>query len=258
MSYLVIENLGKKFTISRNNEKTEVVVLEGLSFNVGKGEFVSIFGPNGCGKTTLLNIISGLIPYDSGKVTIEGNSPGKTKVGYVFQNYIDSLYPWLRSIDNIALPLELIGLDSNTRKTQVIDMVKKLQLDFPLNEYPYRLSGGQQQMVALARALINKPELLLLDEPFGALDYHMRMIMQTKIQEIHQLLSVTILFVSHDLEEALYLGDRIIFLSKKPTKVVEILENSMPRYRTPAILTSKEFSTLKDKALKIFNEVMSS
>ena len=258
MSYVVIEKVCKKFITSFNNEKKEIDVLEELSFNVNKGEFASIFGPNGCGKTTLLNIISGLIPSDSGKILIGGNLPEKVKIGYVFQNYADSLFPWLKAIDNIALPLKLIGVDSDTRKEKVINLIKKLKLDLPIEEYPYRLSGGQQQMVALARALISEPDLLLLDEPFSSLDYHTRITMQAKIQEIHQLLGVTILFVSHDLEEALYLADHIIFLSKKPAKVVAILENPLPKPRTLRILTRKEFSKLKNEAIKIFNNVISS
>ena len=257
MSYLSVEEISKRFTTFSKNKKREIRVLEKISFKIEKGKFVSICGPNGCGKTTLLNIIAGLISPDSGRVLIKGQPPQKATIGYVFQNYAESLFPWLKNIDNIALPLKVIGKSLKERKEKVKELVTKLHFDFPLNEYPYCLSGGQQQMVALARGLINDPDVLLLDEPFAALDYHTRLIMQDKIQEIHKILGITILFVSHDLEEALYLADQVIFFSKKPTKVVEILENPLPRPRTFEITKSEEFFLLKNKTFEIFKKIMS-
>jgi NitT/TauT family transport system ATP-binding protein len=255
MIYLSIKKLSKKFIKMERGKKTEIKVLEEIDLDIEEKEFVSIFGPNGCGKTTLLNIISGLLSPDSGVVLINGSSCRERKIGYVFQNYSDSLLPWLKSIDNIALPLEVNGLDLKSRRERVKKFVGELNLDFPLDEYPYRLSSGQQQMIALARGLIYKPELLLLDEPFSAFDYHTRIAMEAKIQEIHGMLGITTLFVSHDLEEALYLADRVVFLTKKPTKISGILKNPLPRPRTLEMLTRKDFIELKNKAIELFEKI---
>lgn len=258
MSYLVIENIHKIFSSSNNGVSLNTKVVDDFSLTINKGEFVSIFGPNGCGKTTLLNIIAGLLDTDQGKISVDGKPPHEAHIGYIFQNYRDSLFPWLKNIDNLAFPLELRGIPKKERQKIVAEFMDKLNLEIPLNTYPYQLSGGQQQLLAIARALLFNSNILLMDEPFGSLDYTTRYYMRDKLLDLWDKTKATILLVSHDIDEAIYLADRVILLTKQPAKIIEILDANFQRPRNASLLEREEFFVLKAKALHIFKEALNS
>lgn len=218
MSFIAIEKLSKCYLDTSVSDGQKQEVLADFSFSVEQHEFITIFGPNACGKTTLLNSIAGLTPIDSGFIKINGKSSQQTKIGYVFQNFQLSFLPWRRNIDNIAFPLELQGVEKEERREKVKEFLAAIEIELPLFTYPYQLSGGQQQLLAITRALIFEPQVLLLDEPFNQLDYQTRITMQDTLLRIWQKTKTTILFISHDLDEAIVLGDKIIFLSKRPGK----------------------------------------
>ncbi|MEW6606556.1 MAG: ABC transporter ATP-binding protein [bacterium] len=257
MEHIVIENLRKVYLESVDGKQQKVEVLDSINLKIKKGEFVTFFGPNGCGKTTLLNIIAGLLNFDEGTVEINGKHPEESKISFIFQNYRDSLLPWKKSIDNISFPLELQRIPRKQRYERVRNFLDKLGLKLPDALYPYQISGGQQQLLAIIRALIYDPDVLLMDEPFGSLDYQTRIYMQNKILDIWEKTKKTVLFVSHEIDEAIYLADRIVLFSNKPTKIIEILENTLPRPRNHSTLELQEFFILKTRALRVFKGVIS-
>lgn len=254
----MIENIHKTFSSSIDGVPHNTEVIDNISLIVNKGEFVSIFGPNGCGKTTLLNIIAGLLEMDQGKISIDDKPLHKARIGYIFQNYRDSLFPWLKNIDNLAFPLELQGVPKKKRQKIATEFMDKLGLEIPLNTYPYQLSGGQQQLLAIVRALLFNPDVLLMDEPFGSLDYTTRYYIRDRLLDLWDRTKVTILLVSHDIDEAIYLADRVTLLSKRPAKIVEILDANFQRPRNASLLERDEFFVLKAKALHIFKEALNS
>ncbi|NBO81324.1 MAG: ATP-binding cassette domain-containing protein [Betaproteobacteria bacterium] len=225
---------------------------ENFDLDIPKGKIVSIFGPNGCGKSTLINMISGLIPIDSGEILFDGKSLKDTTIGYVFQNYREALFPWWRTIDNIAYPLKLIGKSKAEVDRRVEELVDSFDVKFDLNRYPYELSGGQQQTASIMRALAPNPEVLFLDEPFSALDFEMTLFIREKLQEVFIKTQTTMMLVSHDLEEAVYLADQILLLTKRPTSIADILLYDDPRPRTTATLSEASFIATKKKSLEIF------
>lgn len=254
-SFLHVESIRLSYP---NNQKDQspLLVLDGVSMDVEKGEFVTIFGPNGCGKTTFLNIIAGLIKQDEGKILINQRSPLQTKLGYVFQNYPESLLPWKRTIDNIAFPLELKGKPTKERRNKAKKLLDFLGLHIPINNYPYQLSGGQQQMAVIARSLINDPDVLLMDEPFSSLNFQTRLYMQDKIQEIWSKTKVTLVFVSHEIDEAIYMADRVIVLTDKPTQVAKQFIVQLSRPRTRNMTLSSKFIELKKEILELMKGVI--
>jgi NitT/TauT family transport system ATP-binding protein len=225
---------------------------ENFDLDIPKGKIVSIFGPNGCGKSTLINMISGLIPIDSGEILFDGKSLKDTTIGYVFQNYREALFPWWRTIDNIAYPLKLMGKSKAEVDRRVEELVDSFDVKFDLNRYPYELSGGQQQTASIMRALAPNPEVLFLDEPFSALDFEMTLFIREKLQEVFIKTQTTMMLVSHDLEEAVYLADQILLLTKRPTSIADILSYEDPRPRTTATLSEASFIATKKKSLEIF------
>ena len=225
---------------------------ENFDLDIPKGKIVSIFGPNGCGKSTLINMISGLIPIDSGEILFDGKSLKDTTIGYVFQNYREALFPWWRTIDNIAYPLKLMGKSKAEVDRRVEELVDSFDVKFDLNRYPYELSGGQQQTASIMRALAPNPEVLFLDEPFSALDFEMTLFIREKLQEVFIKTQTTMMLVSHDLEEAVYLADQILLLTKRPTSIADILLYDDPRPRTTATLSEASFIATKKKSLEIF------
>jgi NitT/TauT family transport system ATP-binding protein len=247
---ICVEQLRKTFP-SQSAER--LVVLDDLWLTVRRAEFVTIFGPNGCGKSTLLHILAGVQPWDSGTVTIDGAPPGGLNVGFVFQAVLSSLLPWRRVEDNIAWPLELRHVGRATRRQEVVRFLDRMEISLPLERYPYQLSGGQQQLVAIARALIGEPRALFLDEPFNQLDYQTRLRMQIQMRDMWRRTSTTVLFVSHDVDEALFLGDRLVVLSQRPTHVLGVMENRLPHPRSHDLLRSPEFFALRAKALEMFS-----
>jgi len=225
---------------------------ENFDLNIPKHSIVSVFGPNGCGKSTLINMIAGLIPIDSGEILFDGKSLAETKIGYVFQNYRDALFPWVRTIDNIAYPLKLEGKSKVDVDRRVEELVASFDVKFDLKRYPYELSGGQQQTASIMRALAPGPEVLFLDEPFSALDFEMSLFIREKLQEVFMQTGTTMMLVSHDLEEAVYLADQVLLLTKRPTKLAEILNYDDPRPRTLATLSEPSFISTKKRSLEIF------
>ncbi|MFZ5557596.1 MAG: ABC transporter ATP-binding protein [Pseudomonadota bacterium] len=225
-----------------------------FDLDIPKHRITCVFGPNGCGKSTLINLISGLIPLDAGSVLFDGKTLAETTIGYVFQNYRDALFPWLRACDNIAYPLKVRGMAKAERERRVDELTASFDIRFDLNRYPYELSGGQQQLVSIMRALAPHPEVLFLDEPFSALDYEMTLAMRDKLQEVFQATGTTMVVVSHDLEEAVYLADHVLLLTRRPTRVAALVDFDLPRPRDSRTLSDDEFIRVKARCLEIFQQ----
>ena len=225
---------------------------ENFNLDIPKNKIVSIFGPNGCGKSTLINMIAGLVPIDSGEILFDGKSLADTKIGYVFQNYREALFPWLRTIDNIAYPLKLEGRSKADIARRMDELVASFDVQFDLHRYPYELSGGQQQTASIMRALAPGPEVLFLDEPFSALDFEMTLFIREKLQQVFMQTGTTMMLVSHDLEEAVYLADEVLLLTKRPTRVAEILHYQDARPRTLETLSAPSFIETKKRSLEVF------
>lgn len=230
----------------------EAVVYDGFDLDLQQGQFISVFGPNGCGKSTLINMISGLMPMDAGEVLYDGQTIAETKISYVFQNYREALFPWLKSIDNIHYPLKVMGMPKKQRDQRVEQLLADFEVKIDLNAYPYTLSGGQQQTVSILRALVTDPEVLFLDEPFSALDFEMTLFMREQIQKIYLKTRTTTLLVSHDLEEAVQLADKVLLLTRRPTQVAEIVDVDLDWPRTTQITTDTRFVDLKRHCLDVF------
>jgi NitT/TauT family transport system ATP-binding protein len=249
-TFITIRGLSKSFN--------GTVIYDQFDLDLPQGEFISIFGPNGCGKSTLINMISGLLPLDAGQVLFDGQTIQETRLSYVFQNYRDALFPWLRAIDNIHYPLKLIGLSRRQRKLKVEQLLADFDVKIDLNSYPYMLSGGQQQTVSILRALVTNPEVLFLDEPFSALDYEMTLFMREQLQRIFMKTKTTTLLVSHDLEEAVQLANRVLLLTRRPTQVAEVVEIDLPWPRRTASVTDARFVELKSHCLEVFQRQIAS
>jgi NitT/TauT family transport system ATP-binding protein len=243
-TFITIRGLSRSFGHS--------VIYDRFDLDLPQGEFISIFGPNGCGKSTLINMISGLMPPDAGQVLFDGQTVQETRVSYVFQNYRDALFPWLRAIDNIHYPLKLLGLSRRDRKMRVEQLLADFSVKIDLNAYPYMLSGGQQQTVSILRALVTDPEVLFLDEPFSALDYEMTLFMREQLQRIFMKTKTTTLFVSHDLEEAVQLANRVLLLTRRPTRVADCVEIDLPWPRNTESVIDPRFVELKSHCLAVF------
>jgi len=238
MTLIKISNIFKSFS--------KKIVLKNINLELNKGEFSILFGPNGCGKTTLLNIVAGILKADQGKITIGDKPPNEEKIGYVFQNYRDSLLPWKTNLENIAFPLELEGVDKKERLAKAKELTNTFDLQIPLDNYPYQSSGGEQQLVSLLREVIAKPKVILMDEPFSALHHESRNYLKVKVQEIWERLGLTILFVSHDISEAIQLGDNVIIMNSNLGRVVKIQNIGFSRPRTEEILYSETFHSLRN------------
>jgi NitT/TauT family transport system ATP-binding protein len=209
-------------------------IFEDISFSVARGEFVCILGPSGCGKSTSLRLIGDLLRADGGTIQVEGRDPRETweHLAFVFQS--PRLAPWRTAIDNVLLGMELRGvkLDRAQRQAEGERALELVGLGKDANKYPRMLSGGERQRVAIARALAVGPQIILMDEPFSALDPNTRQRMRAEIISIWQKTGKTIVFVTHDVDEALFLADRILLLSKKPTRVIQSITVEEPRPRS--------------------------
>lgn len=211
-----------KISLSYQTEKDEIRALESISFSVDEGEFVAIIGPSGCGKTSILSIIAGLLKPSGGEITIKGKplEKGNTSIGYMLQK--DELFPWRTIMENAYLPLEVKRDKSEKSKEKVNELLKKYGLWEFRKKYPRQLSGGMRQRAALIRTMASSPDLLLLDEPFSALDYQTRLAVCDDLYEIIRRENKTTVLVTHDISEALSTADRIIVLSKRPSKILNI------------------------------------
>jgi NitT/TauT family transport system ATP-binding protein len=225
--------------------KGETLALNNVSFKTHRREFVSVIGASGCGKSTLVRILAGLESHTGGEVLLDNkpiNDPGRDR-GMVFQGY--TLFPWLTVRKNVMFGLEMNNIGSLEAGREADLWLELVGLEKFSGAYPHELSGGMKQRVAIARALVNQPRILLMDEPFGALDAQSRAKMQAHLLEIWRNVDITIVFITHDLDEAIYLSDRILVLKAHPGEVQELIEVPVPRPRNPGQAISPEFLATK-------------
>jgi NitT/TauT family transport system ATP-binding protein len=243
MSKLAVEQVSRVFPGVAGGAPTPA--LQPVDLLVGEADFVTILGPSGCGKSTLLRIVAGLDAPSTGRVLLDGRpvtGPGAER-GMVFQSY--TLFPWLSVADNIAFGLVEKGMPAAERRAVVADWIGQVGLQGFENHYPKMLSGGMQQRTAIARALANEPKILLLDEPFGALDNQTRALMQELLLSVWETHKKTVLFVTHDIEEAIFMGNRVAVMTARPGRIKSVTPIDLPHPRHYTMKTSPEFSALK-------------
>jgi NitT/TauT family transport system ATP-binding protein len=243
-------------------EYSGFTALEEIGLEVHRHEFVSIIGPSGCGKSTLLELIAGLVPRTSGEVFVKGAAVrnGHAAIGIVFQQ--ESIFPWRTALENIEFGLQMQGVPHEDRRKKSLAMVELLGLGGFENRYPDQLSGGMKQRVAIGRALVMEPEILLMDEPFGALDEQTRIILGEELLRIQQQIGQTILFVTHNISEAVQLSDRVIVMTARPGKIKTVVEIDLERPRSSEIIGSEKFgrlvgriwAALREESLKSFQQ----
>jgi NitT/TauT family transport system ATP-binding protein len=238
---LEVRGLGKRY----RSPQGETEALRDINFSVHRREFVCVIGPSGCGKSTLIRILAGLDSHTQGQALLDGKpikGPGQDR-GMVFQGY--SLFPWLTVKKNVMFGPRINGIGYDAAERDALLWLELVGLERFADAYPHQLSGGMRQRVAIARALVNQPRILLMDEPFGALDAQTRSKMQSHLIDIWKNIDITVLFITHDLDEAIYLADRILVLKAHPGEVQEIIEVPVPRPRSPGQSDSPEFRATK-------------
>ncbi len=244
-SVIAIENLSLVFETGDG----PVHALSDIDLDIQRGEFISFIGPSGCGKTTLLRVIADLEQATAGSITVNGVSPHEARMarayGYVFQ--AASLYPWRTIAKNVALPLEIMGLDKATLQRRVQENMELVNLSGFEKKYPWQLSGGMQQRASIARALAVEPDLMLMDEPFGALDEIVRDHLNEQLLQLWDKTNKTIVFVTHSIPEAVYLSTRIVVMSPRPGRIFDIIESDLPRQRSLEIRETPEFQHLANR-----------
>lgn len=241
---LKIENVSKVF-MNNNNDHT---VLKNVTFSVSEGQFVTLLGPSGCGKTTLLTIIAGFQVVSGGRILLNGHQvtkPGPDR-GFVFQNY--ALFPWMTVKDNILYPMKMSKVPAKEREQRLQELLAIAQLEGKEKLYPHQLSGGMKQRVAFIRALAGKPEVLLMDEPLGAVDFQMRQILQEELESLWLKDKTTVVMVTHDVDEAIYLSDRVIVMSAREGKILEDMRVKLLR---PRDRKDKEYVKSKERLMDI-------
>lgn len=248
-AYIQIESVSKEF---RSVTGDEVLALSEVSLDIAHGEFLSIVGPSGCGKSTLLRIITGLLKPTAGRVLIGGRLVEKvlSNVGFVFQNPV--LFNWCKVLDNVLAPVDLAGLKKNQYLDRANDLIKLVSLDGFEDKYPKELSGGMQQRVSIARALVLDPDILVMDEPFGALDALTRDQLNLELLQIWRKSRKTAIFVTHNISEAILLGDRVVVLSHRPGNVKSIIPIDLPRPRSMDVKTDHRFG---DWEVELYNQI---
>jgi NitT/TauT family transport system ATP-binding protein len=249
--YLELDGVGRTFVLERRRRTEELCALEDVSFGVEEGSFVAICGPSGCGKSTLLRLIHGLQEPDTGEIRVRGErvtAPSLDR-GMVFQNH--NLMPWRTVVRNVELGLEALSLSRSECRQRATMWLDKVGLAEFAGYYPAQLSGGMQQRVGLARALAIDPELLLMDEPFGALDAQTRVLLQEELERIWEAAAKTVVFITHDIEEALFLADRVLVMSPRPGRVIADVAVAAARPRRDAWRASPEFAHLKGEIWKL-------
>ncbi|MFI0481437.1 ABC transporter ATP-binding protein [Actinomadura sp. 9N215] len=248
---LEVDGLGKTY----GGGDRAVHAIDEIGFTVARSEFVCVVGPSGCGKTTLLRCLSGLMPASKGQVRVDGRKVDRTPddMAIVFQDYSRSLFPWMSVTENVAFPLRRKRLDRAKRRKLISDSLAAVGLADVGKQYPWQLSGGMQQRVAIARALAYEPQILLMDEPFAALDAQTRADLEDLTLGLRHDYGVTVVFVTHDIDEAVYLADRVIALTPRPTRVREIIDVDLPRPRDQ--LTTKELPDFARLRSHVYRQV---
>jgi NitT/TauT family transport system ATP-binding protein len=250
VSEIRLIDVAMQFTI----RKARIQALDRISLTVPDGQFACIVGPSGCGKSTLLMVAAGLTEPTQGEVLVDGRpatAPGADR-GMVFQSY--SLYPWLSVRRNIEFGLEIKKTPKADRHQRSGELIRLMKLDGFAEAYPKALSGGMKQRAAIARALANDPQVLLMDEPFGALDAQTRQIMQEMLTDLWQRYRKTVLFVTHDIDEAIFLGDVIYVMTNRPGRIRTTLGVDLPRPRTFDMVSSPRFAELRNQVIGIIHE----
>jgi len=235
------------YKVYRARDGTEVEALHDVSFTVDRGEFVAMVGHSGCGKSTLLKILGGLLPRSRGTLSVDGQEVDgpRRDVGIVFQKSL--LLEWRRVLDNVLLPVEIYKLDRQEYEAKARRLLRTAGLDRFLGKYPFELSGGMEQRVALCRALVAEPSLLLMDEPFGALDPLTREKMGIELLRLWGEWQSTVLFVTHDIDEAILLSDRVLIMSPRPGRILEAVTVDLPRPRQVFVKDTPEFARLTSR-----------
>jgi NitT/TauT family transport system ATP-binding protein len=239
-----VQNVGQVFRTSG----AEVVALSDVSLDIKPGRFVVLVGPSGCGKSTLLMMLAGLRQQTSGTILINGApipAPDPNRVGVVFQEA--SLFPWLTAEENVEFPLALRGVSKGERRAKAEEMLRLVGLEGFGKRHPHELSGGMKQRVSIARGLVQDPPVLLMDEPFAALDEQTRMTMGDELLRIWAATGKTVVFVTHSLTEAVYLADEVAVMSARPGRIVDLLQVQLPRPRTYEMLSGDAFGSLRDR-----------
>jgi NitT/TauT family transport system ATP-binding protein len=253
MAILTLRNVSKFFGDADNGSE-QVVAINDVSFDVSAGELFSIIGPSGCGKSTLLRIIGGLLAASSGELTVGSdkvNGPHPW-LGMVFQE--ESTFPWRTTLGNVEFGLEMRGVSQDQRRQKSREMIRLVGLSGFEERYPSELSGGMKQRVAIARALVLEPKILLMDEPFGALDALTRSVMQDFLLEIWEEERKTALLVTHDIDEAIYLADRTVVMTAHPGRIREVIDVDLPRPRRYEMRSLPRFIELRDQVTGIVRE----
>lgn len=232
----------------------DFTALDGLSVNLPKGSFTTIFGPNGSGKSTLFKIIAGLEEPTKGRITIDKKPVDKSRIGFVFQNYRDSMLTWRTALGNVQLALEASGVPRSQQRSIALEYLEKVNMAHIADKPFYSLSGGQAQLVSIARAFAYKPDVLLMDEPFSALDFQTSLTMMETLSTLWQDEQITTLFISHDIDEAVYLADQVMVLTKNPGKLQAMVDVKLKRPRPVSILSSEKFFKIRSNVLNTFKE----
>ena len=227
--------------------KNSRTILNLLDLKIHKREFICVIGPSGCGKSTFSRVVAGLDPYSSGELLVDGQpiSGPSPERGMVFQGY--TLFPWKSVKENVMFGPLMKGASHASAEAAAREWINIIGLEKYENQYPHQLSGGMKQRIAIARALVNEPKILLMDEPFGALDPHTRQKMQKHLMDLWQNIDITIFFVTHDMDEAILLADRIIALKANPGEIKEIIEVDLPRPRNTELMSSPAFKQLRER-----------
>jgi len=238
--HIEVRNLGIRF----DTRHGRLDAVDDVSIHVQPGEFVSLIGPSGCGKSTLLNVVAGFLDPTSGETLLDGrpiDGPGSDR-GVVFQQY--SLFPWMTVRKNVEFGLKMQGLSPSERETQARTLLGLAGLLSFENHYPDQLSGGMKQRVGIVRALATSPQVLLMDEPFGALDSQTRVVMQEILTNMWQRLRLSVLFITHDIDEAVFLSDRVYVMTSRPGRIKSEMVVPLPRPRTPEMTASPQFAAM--------------
>jgi NitT/TauT family transport system ATP-binding protein len=248
--HIEVRSLGIRFSARGSS----IDAVQGVSVHVQPGEFVSLIGPSGCGKSTLLNAVAGFLQPSSGQALLDGHliqGPGSDR-GVVFQQY--SLFPWMTVRKNVEFGLKLKGIHASERESQARTLLGLAGLLHFENHYPEQLSGGMKQRVGIVRALATSPQVLLMDEPFGALDAQTRVVMQEILTNMWQRLRISVLFVTHDIDEAVFLSDRIYVMTARPGRIKAEIEVPLPRPRTPEMTASPQFAAVVQTLRNLIRE----